>query len=562
MFSSVKRFPLGMTIGIAGFLITLPFSFLDFDTHHDGVMLAPAIAVAEGVPLFSGAFSQYGPVTHWLHGAFLFVWPFGDALGLRVINTLLVAITAALMTDVARVAPQGWKIRQSHLGVLSICWILANDVLIGVPMLPWSSVVATLILVLIVWLFASYESNLGRDGNGSRVFFIGALLALLPGVRQTVGFTLIALIILFAPLIVHRLRSSAGLPLIALAGFSFGASAMITPIWLTQSIIQWINQTFLWPISWASEATLRGSPLVGALATTFIACAVIGSMLFLWLFQNRLPRLSVVGTSVFLVLTVLGLFSGNQELFVATEFVESGLYRWSDWVMELSSRGLWVLFGLGLFALLSLLALVLRNVSIRESSNSMFAPLLLVVVSLASITQIYPVADSRHIWWAIPPSIISFAWLLGRFPKFGAFGLWFPVVGVWVSSLVLVAGANLLLVERTQYHPDSVAAGMWGRADRVEEVENAVKLAQSLGNIETSIFLVSDGYLSVVLGDYSSADQYFVSWGPLEPIEERVKREGQLVFVNEDTKSFLENIPTELIGVSIDNKILVYSKID
>jgi len=550
-----------MSVGLAGAFITLPLSFLDFDTHHDGVMVAPAVAVAEGVPLFSGVFSQYGPVTHWLHGMFLFIWPFGDALGLRIINTLLIAATAALMVDVARVAPERWKIRQRDLVVLSLLWILTNDVFIGVPMLPWSSVVASLTLVLIVWLFGSYESKLGRPGNWSRLFLIGSLIALLPGVRQTVGFTLIASILLLAPLASYRLKWSKRSPLIALTGFFFGASAMIAPIWLTQSIFDWINQTLWWPISWASEATLRGSPLVGALAGTIIACTVILSMVFVSFFRNRFPRLSVVGPSVLLVLTISGLFSGNHDLFVATEFVESDLYRWSEWIMELSSRGLWVLFGLGLFALFSLLALLLKDFYFREAQDLIVARVLLLVVSLASLTQIYPVADSRHIWWAIPPLIIAVAWILGRVPKLRTLSLWFPVVGVWVSSLVLVAGANLFLVQRAQYHPESVAAGMWGRADRVEKVHNAAELAQSLGNIEESIFLVPDGYLSVILGNYSSADQYFVSWGPLTPINERAKK-GQMIFVDEATKSSLDGMQTELLGASIDNQIYVYLKIE
>ena len=36
---------------------------LQVDPHHDGVILGAAVAVAEGRPIQSGAFSQYGPAS-------------------------------------------------------------------------------------------------------------------------------------------------------------------------------------------------------------------------------------------------------------------------------------------------------------------------------------------------------------------------------------------------------------------------------------------------------------------------------------------------------------------
>ena len=52
------------------FLITLilftPFAFLSVDLHHAGVMLKPAMDVADGMVIFRDSFNQYGFLTSFI----------------------------------------------------------------------------------------------------------------------------------------------------------------------------------------------------------------------------------------------------------------------------------------------------------------------------------------------------------------------------------------------------------------------------------------------------------------------------------------------------------------
>lgn len=71
-----------VAFAVASFFLLWPFARLDFDRHHDGYMLAQAIAVHQGASVHTEVFAQYGPVTLWLHSLALFL-PMGPALALR-----------------------------------------------------------------------------------------------------------------------------------------------------------------------------------------------------------------------------------------------------------------------------------------------------------------------------------------------------------------------------------------------------------------------------------------------------------------------------------------------
>ncbi|MCS6273708.1 MAG: hypothetical protein H2169_05070, partial [Opitutus sp.] len=50
-------------IALVAGLIFYPFAAIGVDSHHDGIMLKPAMDVLSGQVLFRDTFSQYGPLT-------------------------------------------------------------------------------------------------------------------------------------------------------------------------------------------------------------------------------------------------------------------------------------------------------------------------------------------------------------------------------------------------------------------------------------------------------------------------------------------------------------------
>ena len=50
------------------------FAPLGVDAHHDGLMLKTAMDVQAGQRLFRDTFTQYGPLTTWIHAGALALW--------------------------------------------------------------------------------------------------------------------------------------------------------------------------------------------------------------------------------------------------------------------------------------------------------------------------------------------------------------------------------------------------------------------------------------------------------------------------------------------------------
>lgn len=98
-------------VGLLAFALVVPFSLLDFDGYHDGLLLGAAIGIVEGRELFSEVFSHFGPVTTWLHAGFLQFWPGGEAAGLRILSSALIAAIFFMLADLGRVAPTAWDLR-------------------------------------------------------------------------------------------------------------------------------------------------------------------------------------------------------------------------------------------------------------------------------------------------------------------------------------------------------------------------------------------------------------------------------------------------------------------
>ncbi len=58
-----------LKFGVSLYLVKL--CFYGTEPHHDGYILGSAATVADSLPVHSGAFSQYGPMTPWIAGSFL-----------------------------------------------------------------------------------------------------------------------------------------------------------------------------------------------------------------------------------------------------------------------------------------------------------------------------------------------------------------------------------------------------------------------------------------------------------------------------------------------------------
>lgn len=180
-----KNISLQLLVASVGLTIYLPIARLDPDPHHDGIQIATAIGVGSGRAIHHSVFSQYGPITAWLQGSWVWVTS-PTLLNIRVLTALQVVLIGALM---CRIFLQLRVKRLIAVGV-PIGWLLSCPVWatgIGTSFLPWSSITYGLFLLLSVTSLIEWaRRNDGRDKYG---FASGLFIGLAIMTRTNIGVT-------------------------------------------------------------------------------------------------------------------------------------------------------------------------------------------------------------------------------------------------------------------------------------------------------------------------------------------------------------------------------------
>ena len=205
------------------FLITLilftPFAFLSVDLHHAGVMLKPAMDVADGMVIFRDSFNQYGFLTSFIQAAAVKLFG-GEVL---VINLLTVVFYGLCAVELDRFwsrflsTPFRWL-------MMGLFWGMAPFYL--VPMHPWSSVYALYFMLLGGTLMVRYLDS----GSLKLLFGSGVAAGLAFGCRQPCGFVMIIAAVMTLALEGWTRRSSTRV-LLRKSG-AWAAGALVVPVFL------------------------------------------------------------------------------------------------------------------------------------------------------------------------------------------------------------------------------------------------------------------------------------------------------------------------------------------
>jgi hypothetical protein len=75
-----------LVVGVMTFCIFYPFASIGIDSHHDGIMLKPAMDILSNQILFRESFTQYGALTTYIQSLFLGV--FGATLKVLKLSTV------------------------------------------------------------------------------------------------------------------------------------------------------------------------------------------------------------------------------------------------------------------------------------------------------------------------------------------------------------------------------------------------------------------------------------------------------------------------------------------
>ncbi len=546
-----KFLPYFVTLSFTSFYF-LNAARLDPEPHHDGYMLATAIASRDGFLPHSGYFDQYGPVSSYLLGLTL-KFGFGPLLTIRLVTAITLILSALLIVAILA------KVNHPVAGMIGVVlwsstsadWTVTYNNYSFVGQWPWSNVVFNFFALIFLFLFLQgVEYQQDRHSSAFILFVSGFSLSIAIVTRLTIGIVLALGFALIVALSIAKnyfnIKQAKSLVLGTLSGLlSFililkylgligpyridtisGPASATSPVALSD---------FIWRVTEPALGALLAILILGILhrllnkflpteATSLtLTAAAITSFMFAahqWLrFPKKLP------TKFFVPWGKDGLFSAqvNVPLYLAIIFVPMivGFMIWQLYTDRVA------------------------NVTESSASDNQsefhpqlkFQSLVIGIVATCLLIGAYPIADLLHIWWSTP---LALAFLIAQLSKINLFRLQsisfclaviFPFVMIGTTNAVKQnnvqrvtldspALKGMLVTKAYYYNYKIVDSFMYRHADK---------------NV---VFMCDDGLLSVWNNRWQSAGPDFVSWswGNRTSIRDASKEKSKsVIFCSNDT---------------------------
>lgn len=537
-------------LGISSFAVLVPFFILDYDSHHEGYLLAGAIGSNEGLLAHSGFHAQYGPLVPWSQSIFLLL-PFSELFNLKLWGVFVISATVSIIASFNRVMPEPLSHKPALFGVASLAWLFSADFFVLGNPLPWSSLLGSLLLVGSLWLLlkAILEEEVHRIGTAYYAFFSGFAAGLIVFSRINVGLALLLGCYFFILLDIKLRLVSLRIKKIFITG-SIGSLALMSLILLILgSFSDYFLQSVIGPANWAIDASGKDewNPL-GGLTQIFIATLPALILIFVAAFiapflARRCDSLGGItkktGKMLFLGLVgslVFALYAGLPFLSQLLRSRNLDAFRAPLVDLILSSPNiLHLFFLLGVSLLVPLIYRAIRDRAGSAMTNQHELTVgIIAIYSLAGLVQIVPTYDYRHFWWGLvlfPVLILVSLELIPNLKK-----RLVPIltaIGI-VHFFAMGAGAFAnLSFPRFQGPPDSILSGVNVKLDALKEFEASNLIQSGLKPGEKVLFLSWNGGDSVATGNFLSKNKNFVWWAdPTRDISNEILR-NDFVFTQE-----------------------------
>jgi hypothetical protein len=384
-------------------LTFVPLTFLNFDTHHDGLIVQTVINL-KSVLTSQGLwpYNQYG--SFWI---FIFTWgtwplPSDSILvGIRLITIIAYWLAGFLLYKLAREflneTPSHWVV---------IYFFLSHPFFGGwnSSFLPWPSAIAMPIFLATILIVVRKLDSSQKNKHLTIFDFItlataGGLLAMLYGTRLQIGIlgSLLALIFLQLGLGIKASLSFVAGNVLTTAVWSL---YLFSNGWLSDSLVDSIKlaSTFL-----SGEHIAYPQPTATLALSLFLSIVVVA---LLKLRNNLMIRIAVILSPLLVPIAILGIRKLRN--------VQNGQNDVINYVALLHRK----LMAGFLFATLILASVFIAmrlysTLRSREPSPS----LKWVFISLSSIVasfQAWPFFDQMHIWWGSVPGVLLIVHLISK----------------------------------------------------------------------------------------------------------------------------------------------------
>jgi hypothetical protein len=504
-------------VGLISLLLTSPFALRDPEPHHDGIQYGAAIGVSEGLQIQSEIFSQYGPVTAWLQGFTL--WLLGpEMIWIRLFNALLIAATAMFMYLIIEILVKN-KIVST---IFPIAWVASSPDWSLAPGIfqfwPWPSTLFG--FLAIVSLYFWIRSRDLKDRQSYRLLFLVGLLVGISGFTRSQNGLLLYLSLAFSIVVIDRRDADKVKKFVrfSLGTFTSGGAILLYFL-VTGSLDDFINQAIIGSADRYAGKLYDLETLVQTYLIPAIFYALICTLVYYSASSIKKSYKFTFATSAGILLFVLlALYAFGEKTFLNEYLIQYDLISG----LSVTPMLLSTMCAVGVVVTPAVLyvhnALIKRrrvdtgqNKILVGSNDVVRVALGISAVGLASISQIFPVHDPYHLWWAAPTPILSvvacsFALGLNKsalLRSFNALAL--------VSSLIGLVLWNSELSEPRVKLTDGSLKYMYVVGEREPENKKMIELLSSV-DTSSATFYCRDGLVSAWTGRYMSSSPRFVDW--------------------------------------------------
>lgn len=491
-------FPSYLLLSLILSIINFNFFRLDVEPHHDGIIFAQAVGVAEGLIPNRDLFAYYGPGSAWIHGFVLML--FGDKLiVLRFFTMFLILITSVCLFHLLK------KFIGQFLALgITLCWGITPG-----TNFPWPSEISTSLVILAMVVLGS-ERFAGNEEK--RTYIASLILVLATYVRIHV--VIISILVIAVMLTIKSNRNLAKIWILA-------HIICHTIIWILMfcvgSSTGFIRDSINYPRSVALGGHFSISYFVGLMF--YPAFFILLSTLYkFFCFKVQTARLEVIYRLLLLLvsfsLASFVIYFYNQPRNPPQTYRNPQIIA-----VDLSNMFPAALCYWSAFYLIILSVGYVRNHLIKapiENSNTkaLRTPLVFLAISLGSLAQLYPLYDKFHLWFISPIVFVGVAALLeGRVANLIIHRMAIAaVISLLISTqLVLcIVNANKVRVE----YKSPILAGMYGIPSHVLRIDKTLEFVSKFSSANEIRIDCSNGLYSVANGSFLSNTPAFVNWGP------------------------------------------------
>jgi len=469
---------------------------LQVDPHHDGIILAAAVAVADGHPILSGAFSQYGPLPALIQGFFL--WFFNtQLLTLRILTAFQCLAIGFAIYRLAK------EFTSQHLSRLtSFLWLLTSCIWVTQfpgSLLPWPSLISTL-LVMYAMIFLIKSS---KTTNPYLAVLAGTFFGF-AGFCRIQAFVLLPLIFLVG---VFKFRQQLNSLLFSLLGYLSSWVIMAGYLLITGGIDDFIQQAIITPLFTYSS---------------------LGQGNNYNRFQFALYLVETIGFAIlyFIASFVTNKFQKKKISVAILTALICGISYFGSWIATTSIPIRFrVLFGEPLqnfsvspfYFTVTCSAILAVMIFYKNSKNKPsrfnFAEVVVILTAFGTLPQLYPQPDVMHLWWVAPIFLCCVPVMLGVLGTRFTANPTKILETIFISCIIFGVFTAVQFIEKPwSEYKLGVLKGTYAHEEKARSLDIFTRIEKDAVIGGTS-FDCPDGVYAVSGGTYLSADQWFVNWG-------------------------------------------------